>query len=470
MIVNTTQFPYSDWLSHRSFLAAFIVLDLFTILATIKFGILLPVVLFGLLGFLLLVQNPRLGIYLTALLHIFIIQSTEELNLIEVATAFVLVLTISVWSFKTKLLNHQKFVHSQNDAWLFIFLIIASLSIIPALLNDVNIFKWAREFAPFFTLLLIFVIADQSDRKSILILIAILFAIGFYIAINNVWMYIRALQDIEYFWQITSFRKTANEPFLFAMLTISFALFIHFKALWIRFLLLLTIVLFSSALFVTFSRGYWVGALFSLMILFLLAAKPIKKRLLIQIALLFAVLWLILQLYFGNFGELIIQAVAERFTSIGESIKDASVIGRIVETQTVWNLIKHNPIVGYGLGMTYSFISPIPREMPTWYVHNGYLYIFFKLGIFGLLSFLAFYIKSIKMGFRFQKNSVDPFLRAIFLGFLAVLIGMLLVSMTSPQFIQKDSLLIIAIAIGIMNACKRKNIRSLSVPKEFHNG
>ena len=164
-----------------------------------------------------------------------------------------------------------------------------------------------------------------------------------------------------------------------------------------------------------------------------------------------------MEILFGNIGTFLFQAIGERFASIGKTTKDVSFLNRIIESKAIIEYIKSNPIWGFGLGSTYRFNSLIPREMPTWYVHNGYLFILFKLGIPGLISLLMFIFISIYNGYRCIRKEKDDFIRGIVIGFVACLIAMLPLTLSSPQFIQKNSLLIISLGTGIIETVRRKH-------------
>ena len=79
------------------------------------------------------------------------------------------------------------------------------------------------------------------------------------------------------------------------------------------------------------------------------------------------------------------------------------------------------------------------------------LYLLFKLGIPGFAAFFWFYLSHIKAGVKVLKNTEDRFYRALVCGFSAILLSYLIVSLTSPQFYQKNSLLIAALGTAIIS-------------------
>jgi len=81
----------------------------------------------------------------------------------------------------------------------------------------------------------------------------------------------------------------------------------------------------------------------------------------------------------------------------------------------------------------------------SYYAHNGYLYLWYKLGILGLLSFLSFYFLKLMIIIKSIRIEENPLLKKILQAFLFILISFLIISITSPQFYHKPSILIMSI-------------------------
>ena len=153
----------------------------------------------------------------------------------------------------------------------------------------------------------------------------------------------------------------------------------------------------------------------------------------------------------------IISAMGDRLASIITATTDLSVRNRMVESAAAMDEILASPIWGYGLGYHFNFHPLIPYLTPTWYVHNVYLYLWLKLGIFGLSAFLIWYGMVLYHAYLCVRRLSDPFLHPLVLGIMCIMIAMIPLSITSPQFIQKDSILFLALGTGIIERIYRSN-------------
>ncbi|MEA2213034.1 MAG: O-Antigen ligase [Solirubrobacteraceae bacterium] len=86
--------------------------------------------------------------------------------------------------------------------------------------------------------------------------------------------------------------------------------------------------------------------------------------------------------------------IEARALTLGQATSDNSVRYRVVETQHVMRKVRAQPLAGSGLGDTMYWGQPWEQVRPraTWFAHNGYLWIIWKLGVlqaallFGLLA------------------------------------------------------------------------------------
>ena len=103
--------------------------------------------------------------------------------------------------------------------------------------------------------------------------------------------------------------------------------------------------------------------------------------------------------------------------TISDVFNDISFVNRLEEAKQVFSLYIMNPFMGYGLGSTYSFHNIIlEKSVETWYVHNAFLYILYKIGFFGLISFLLFYYSIMKKAYQNYILQNDNFNFPISLG------------------------------------------------------
>ncbi len=418
--------------------------------------ILVPVIGVPLFLF-VLYQQPFWGIPIFILLHFFLFQETEGISPWEVLFAAFNVVFFSIWFTRWFAEPRIQVFRQKISIYLFIFLFFSVFSIIPGILFQVSLLKWFRELIPLLTLLAILPIMDlvRSKRQIDLILGAFILLAAI-VAFRNLLSYFAALESAEALWQLISARQTANEPLFMAVTAISFVFLLLDKKPLRRFIAGFLFVFFGLALLITFSRGYWLATLIAFFSAFLVL--PVRKKVSIMLFFLFFALSSVLMLYlfFEDTLFSLFLAISDRFSSLDKLKVDISMLNRLIETKAVWQLIKQNPILGYGLGKTYVFLPLIEREMPTWYVHNAYVYFWFKTGLLGLLSLLLFYFAAIRHSLRCYFQQTEMYDQALALGIFSLLIAMAVVSITSPQFIQKDSLLIMALGIGIVEVLNQK--------------
>ena len=138
--------------------------------------------------------------------------------------------------------------------------------------------------------------------------------------------------------------------------------------------------------------------------------------------------------------------------------------------------ILDNPIAGYGLGVEFiRFYFFENYHLLTSYVHNGYLAVWYKFGLPGLFVFLGIAFQILKKGFRLFRlsryatnsdsavNSVEStqtistliplkIQTILSLSIVSLMSGMLLVNITSPQFLAFDSILVMTIMAAFLSS------------------
>jgi O-antigen ligase len=138
--------------------------------------------------------------------------------------------------------------------------------------------------------------------------------------------------------------------------------------------------------------------------------------------------------------------IINRFFTSALALEDKSVANRVAESEVVWKLISGNPIAGAGLGSEISYFHLLRQSTQhTYYMHNAYLYLWFKLGLIGLVVFLTAFVSKIKAGYTWLKTCGDDTRRVPVMAAVAILVAMMEITITSPQFYARDSILIIVL-------------------------
>ena len=194
-------------------------------------------------------------------------------------------------------------------------------------------------------------------------------------------------------------------------------------------LLIAVLLLNVVSLLLTYERTFWVATVVGLGLIAVKAGAVQGLR---------AVVWgaIACVLLFAAFatvspGEL--TAARERLLSIGQYGDDDSVRIRLLESRHVMTEIKERPLAGSGLGATIFFGRPWQQVPPTseWYIHNGYLWLAWKVGI--VAAMLLFALLAWAVVAR-GSPSGDHLFDALRGGAQAALLALLISSVTFPTF------------------------------------
>jgi len=447
----------------RGWIAYLLASQVLLVILILSIGPKIALILVPIPFLIILARAPIYAVCMFILLHAVIFKETRNISPGEIIFAAYYAFLLVLWLYDKKVRKAERIIQTKLDAFLLVFLLLASFSIVPGILYGVSLLKWLRELIPLLTLLIIFPLSDyvNSDKDMTRIMQAFL-VLSVYVLMRNLYHYLYSIKHIEYIWQYASARQSANEPILTTIVIMSASYFLFSKGFMKRLLSTLLFGGFLVALLITFSRGYWIAVAIGL--LWMSIFLPLKRKIIIIASLIvsFIALFLFLHFLFGQSYQKILEAIFVRLSSIENLANDISIKNRIEESKAVWKLISLNPILGYGLGKTYVFIPLLPRELPTWYVHNAYLYMWFKIGVLGLGALLLFYLQSIRIGIQCFYRTKDTRLSPFVIGATSVLVALSFVAITSPQFIQKDSLMIMGTAIGGLRAIHKKPDRILA--------
>jgi O-antigen ligase len=158
---------------------------------------------------------------------------------------------------------------------------------------------------------------------------------------------------------------------------------------------LLYVVVFS------YRRAQWVGLIFSLGLLYLGAAKAVRRKMML--------LLLVVSLLGGAFAVTAgldadkAQRFVDRLSSILDR-KQSSNVYHALESRQVLLDLSESPLFGLGLGSRHSPLGLYAEdEVPTNVVHNAFLYIWMKMGLPGLFFFLWFAERFFREILRFRR-------------------------------------------------------------------
>ena len=182
-------------------------------------------------------------------------------------------------------------------------------------------------------------------------------------------------------------------------------------------------------LLLTYERTLWLSAGAALMFV-ALRSRPSQR-----IKALFGGLVAILVLFavIGTASPNTLGSARERLLSVGRYQSDDSLRYRTTESRLVLERIRERPLTGSGLAASIYWGQPwlqVPPSVQT-HVHNGYLWIAWKLGIVGALLLVGGLAAALLAP---APRTSDPLLGSLRTGAKAALFALLLTSVTFPSF------------------------------------
>jgi len=170
--------------------------------------------------------------------------------------------------------------------------------------------------------------------------------------------------------------------------------------------------LFFSTILISFSRSFWVGILlagfFSLLYL-IFRTRPINFKIISRV-LSVVIISIILgaSLIFAAIPPGASRQLEKQLAQRVQTQDEAAVVSRWALLPKIIEEIKHNPITGQGFGATVTFVTADPKILAknpsgintTYAFEWGYLDIWLKIGLIGLLAYLYLLFLILKEGFN----------------------------------------------------------------------
>lgn len=373
---------------------------------------------------------------------------------------------LALASLRGLLANQIDQVFFDANGWLF-------LAIAPVVFS---IFKSTNEVKKVFSILL----AAGCFIAAKTVLVLILFAYPWPIDIAKIYTWLRDARIGEITYVSGSYYRVffQSQIYVLIALLISFS-FILFKdklslslvtVKWLRAVCLLS----STAVIACLSRSYWVGATFSLVaILFALLIKfgySFKK---IARLLLVVILTVVLEIGFlfvitGDLTHNLTQDNWIKGRLISPAAESAG-LSRLAQLGPLGQKISENWLLGAGFGKTVTYQTNDPRILKqnpsgiytTYAFEWGYLDIWLKTGLIGLVVYLFLYYSVFKEGvfLIFQGAGEWPYLiSALLIG----LIGLMVTSVFSPYLNHPLGIGYLVLISAIIYYFKNKYVESKS--------
>ncbi|MDZ7725174.1 MAG: hypothetical protein U5R06_20745 [candidate division KSB1 bacterium] len=325
-------------------------------------------------------------------------------------------------------------LHDLDDL-LIVFLVIAAVSLLRGLLEGYAYYHVITEgvFILFYGFYFVFL-----RNKSLLQIKKLTMALVIFSFIVSIEYLLLTFQEGKIA-TIALQRIVTRQPYiaLFTVPVLVSNIFFQ-KRIWIKILSIIAAFPIIAMVLISQWRGLWLGFLISSFAVVFLALnrdkfsfqkilKFIVLLILIMTTLVITIL-IIDQLFIGS----AIVSLLNRGLSFTDVMGDDSIIMRISDTRRAWQQMQGSIVdilFGKGLGASYDRNS-IYMTYP-YQVDCTYIYIFWKMGLVGLLTFLLIGFKVFKKGFYAFKNTQDLFIKYITASLLSGFIGLYIASITS---------------------------------------
>lgn len=412
------------------------------------------VLLVGMAGWYLF-QRPLLNTCVLLAGIVLIVDYEEGIQITEVLYGLYYLAFMAHWVISRRFLYRERLLHTAEERALFLFMVILVCSVPLTILFGGNLRGVFSEGLSFSMLLLYFPVKEVCVRykKGAWLIVGVIAWVGLFIALRNVLNYQEILIGATQTWQVATGRVSTNDGLMMVPSLVSLV-FLIFARRWKHQVVLLGFfLLFFSGLILTQSRGYWVSFLLGAFAMFLLVDRQYKMRLVtLGVAGLVGVLAMGF-LLFPDYFMIILTSLVERFASLGTATtKDLSLVNRFYETKAVWERIVQNPILGHGMGVSYSFYDlTFDFTRVDTFIHNGYASLWYKFGIFGLGTMLFYWLRAAWRGVQvFRITQARSVLRLSGLAAAITLVAFTLSTNTSNPLFLNDTTYIFGVLTGLI--------------------
>ena len=192
----------------------------------------------------------------------------------------------------------------------------------------------------------------------------------------------------------------------------------------------------------SFTRGLWVAALAAVVFLVVIQGGPVR-RMVLQFTFFTCIIALPVA-YLSGLGTVIADRISYSVLQVESASSEEQVLSgrRLLEYFLILPSVAEHPIAGKGLGATFEIAGEAVLEGPKGeqvdhhYIHNLYLLVAFRLGIPALLLFLIALWKYFRKAIKNSKTlDLSLHSRALLAGLIAAMFGEVILSLTSPTFL-----------------------------------
>jgi len=345
-------------------------------------------------------------------------------------------------------------IDTNIDRWYIVFVIFLIFGFFNGLLQSQSKFHTFSDMTYFLGLGLYFPFKKHlKSEKFQKIIFSILIFICVFVLLRNFINYRQVILSANLEWKVQKARVAVNEIIILTGCILSLLGYAYTSKKIFKLFLFFIFSFFITGLILTQSRGYWITYVFAVFILLIFGDNRIRRNVIMANLVLGIIGFVTAYLFFNKIFNIVISTLASRWESIttvtSVSHMDTSLLERFYETETIIHKLMISPVTGYGTGVSYQRYYIIPGiYLPMTFIHNGYLAIWFKTGIMGLIAILGFCFTTLLKLWKIYRLTDFGLLNLISLACISLLTGMLIVNITSPQFFSFEGMTLI-ILIGV---------------------
>jgi hypothetical protein len=140
-----------------------------------------------------------------------------------------------------------------------------------------------------------------------------------------------------------------------------------------------------------------------------------------------------------------------------------TVSDRMIENKHALEQMRANPAVGLGFAKRYR-PSLYGAEDTGRFIHNAYFWFVLRMGVLGLAAFVWMAARFLRRTLRDWSGIEDRFLRAVALGSVVAFMGLALMNLGAPYFVQNWGTAAVAMAFGAAEAAFRTDAAERKSP------
>ena len=405
-------------------------------------------------GAVVLLRYPALNFFVLLIGFVIVANNQAGFQLREILYALYLYTALAAWGIHRLFLTKEPLLRTRADQALALFLFLLPFTFVLTILFNGRLVGAVSELFSLSLLALYFPLKEIAARykwapKALVLTVV---SVGMLVALRNFYEYYQMLGRVTQAWQVQTGRVVTNDNLLMVSSLFSLVLIVYAQR-WKSFLLSCgCFFLCFGGLILTQSRGYWMAFALGALALVVLTDKVRRRRILLFGGVGLAAMIGAGYLLVGSYMDLLLGGLMERVLSIGTAATaDLSLVNRFREAATVMELVWVNPILGYGMGVPYYFYD-IAHQLTDLdaLVHNGYVGLWYKFGLWGLGLVLFFWARTLWSGVRaFTATHSAHWTRICGVTASISLVGFVLSTVTSNPFFLKDSLFIFSVVCGL---------------------